>query len=1055
MRRSRLLVVLSLFLTVYLPLSAQPYEELQEVHLSVDYIGIEDGLSQGMVYSCIQDKRGFIWIATKDGLNKYDGYQFVVFRHKPGTPNSLSDNHINYLHEDSKGRIWAATNTRGLDLFDPVTERFYNFSHKDNEHNSISSNNVSMILEDIDGSIWIRMAAEWNVMRPVDSAGFQYDIARVSVSESFNIRSKIRSIHIDSRGNKWISTSDSLMIFKSSSGQGAEASIRFPVFHSSSDINNPPVVIYEDKAIQKIYLASSLGIVVFDSRSIEVEDTLKFNCRERFNIFSMVKCPDGRFLIGTNLSLMRYDPSNSSLQRLTLDNNGPAPASPLHTSAFLIDNSGMIWFSNSGYGVCKYHTRREKFSTTRVSFDSRASVYEITEDRKGRVFLSAGNGSDKPPLLFQGGRVQEFFNLNEKQHSLPGYLGNLVLDAAGYYWLNYSDGIIVRYHEKSGEYKIHRTGELYGFSNDVDPLFQDRDGFIWFADGNRTPGNTLHKIDPLTMKLLGNFPFPKCNEHWGYQFLSSWLQLTDGTFVLGTNDGVFLFNEKKMMWKQYSHIDGDASSLSVDMVFSLARDPVHPDQIIWVGTNGGGLDRLDLSTGKVTHFSEADGLPNNVVYGILADKGGSLWMSTNKGICKLNPANRILHSYQERDGLQSNEFNRYSYLKGSDGLFYFGGVNGFNYFDPAEIKPSERPSKLNITSIELFNRPLNLSTDSTLLSCSVPYLNEIQLKHDQNMFTIRFASMDFTNPSVNRFRFKLEGFDEDWIENGTQNQATYTNLDPGNYVFKVLGTNSDGMWNTTPAVLHIYIKPPYYMTWWFKLLVLFGLTGLSVYSVYWISSRRLRRRLEAVTRQNEIEHIRSRISRDIHDDIGSGLTRISLLGELLKVNSANNPSVIPGQVDKIIGSARQLIGNLGEIVWSTNPEHDNLSSLLGFIRNYANDFFDETNIDYVIDFPVLKEEISIHPDLKRNVFLVIKEALNNSLKYSSASRIRLSCKLEGNSYVFIVEDNGCGFDPSKLTGMGNGLKNMKRRMEVVKGHLQIESSPGNGTIVKISGDLSV
>ena len=358
-----------------------------------------------------------------------------------------------------------------------------------------------------------------------------------------------------------------------------------------------------------------------------------------------------------------------------------------------------------------------------------------------------------------------------------------------------------------------------------------------------------------------------------------------------------------------------------------------------------------------------------------------------------------------------------------------------------------------MTTMTMTDFPIDEIKDSRISPVVAQEAKEIHLNYNQNMISFSFSALDFTDPENIKFQYMLEGADLDWVTHSKLHEVSYTNLSPGTYYFRVRGSNHKDSWSESAAEVKIVITPPYYKTWYFLLLSFVVFSAISWTIIRFYSQRKLKEQLAEMERQREVENIRMRISRDIHDDIGSGLTRISLLSELLKSQGGTNGEFFKNQIEKIIQSSHQMIGDLGEIVWSTNPIHDNLNSLLGFLRNYMEELMEDVQQDYRIDFPALHENVELHPDLKRNLFLALKEGLNNAVKYARAQVISLSCTIEGDRYEFVLKDDGVGFDIHKTQEFGNGIRNIKKRMEMCHGVAEVQSYPGRGTKWIIKGNF--
>jgi signal transduction histidine kinase len=528
---------------------------------------------------------------------------------------------------------------------------------------------------------------------------------------------------------------------------------------------------------------------------------------------------------------------------------------------------------------------------------------------------------------------------------------------------------------------------------------------------------------------------------------------------LGTTGmGLLRFNPERKELILYQR-DADAPiTLTNNFILAIHPDP-SDSTILWLGTDGGGLNRFDTDIGSVTHhFTTAEGLPNNVIYGILSDHRGRLWMSSNNGLFVFDPAAmKLLDRYDVNDGLQSNEFNRYQFWKDEQGRLYFGGINGWNSFDPDEIQPRQYVPPIVLTDLRIFNVSLVYPHIRPPLQTSLQRTNRVVLESNQNMLTIEFASLDYAAPRKVRYKYLLEGLDEHWVEvsstdgegqNRTEAKrtATYTNLEPGEYLFRVKGTNSDGVWNETERTLSIVIVPPFWKTTWFRASAVLFVFVLVAASVRYFELRKIRERTRQLEQEAAIERERLRISKDMHDDLGSRLTHIELLSNLTARNMKDRQSVERNLQD-ISAAADELVTAFDEIVWAVNPHYDTVEGLMDYLAQFVSSYLDRSGIESHVDLPAAPAQVAISAESRHNIFMMVKEALNNSVKYAQAKDVWLQFDCTGSQLTVTVKDNGVGFDVTAVKKFSEGLANMKKRMEDIGGTCTVESAPGKGTTV--------
>jgi two-component sensor histidine kinase len=492
--------------------------------------------------------------------------------------------------------------------------------------------------------------------------------------------------------------------------------------------------------------------------------------------------------------------------------------------------------------------------------------------------------------------------------------------------------------------------------------------------------------------------------------------------------GLNKFDPSTGIFKTYRTETSDPKSISSDKVLCLLDDSKGR---IWVGTSGGGLNRFDSHSESFTRYTIKEGLHSAVVYGILEDNRKNLWLSTDDGIFKFDPGTEKFIQFGPEDGLQSMEFSGGAYIKDTRGAMYFGGINGLNYFYPDSIQIRSYIPPVVISNIKIVDTHLKGKSDELILS------------YDQNFISFEFASLDFSNPSRNRYRYILEGFQNYWTQtDASRRMATYTNLPPGEYLFRVLGTNSDGIWNETGDSIKIIINPPFWQTWWFVTLVIILISFL----IYYLSTLRIKNQLA-------IEKIKLKIASDLHDNVGAGLTEISILSEVAS-RQVNGTGDRPGmELMKISDTARQLIDNMSDIVWVVNPQRDSLQHLIIRLKDSYNEFFNSVGISFKVKNVDKKDDVKLPMEYKQNLFLIFKEAINNSIKHSNCRKMTLEASVRNDFIEIFITDDGNGFDSEKLK-FGNGMKNMFDRARKIGGEIRWNSLPGKGTIVNFKGKLS-
>ncbi|RKZ18977.1 hypothetical protein DRQ50_03055 [bacterium] len=579
-------------------------------------------------------------------------------------------------------------------------------------------------------------------------------------------------------------------------------------------------------------------------------------------------------------------------------------------------------------------------------------------------------------------------------------------------------------------------------SNNVRAVYQDDCGDMWFG----TWKGGLDNYDPRTGTFINFGHHPDDPASLSNNSVVSLLQDSNGTYWVATASGLnrLVFDgdptepvsagDRQPHITRFHHDPDDPRSISNSYVLSI-HEARNGD--LWFGTMLG-LSRLRKSDRDHPVFHRyfmKNGLPSDVVYGILEDDRGRLWLSTNYGLSCFDPDTGIFRNYDTRDGLLGNEYNTGAYARTAAGTFVFGGVGGASEFDPDSIVDSAYAPPVVLTGFNIFDQPARLGKS---LSCC----NEITLSYRDNYFSFEFAAMDFSTPDRNRYSYMLQGLDKAWTQAGTRNFVGYTHVDAGSYTFMVKGTNGDGVWSDDIASIRIVITPPFWKTWWFILLLVTAIGG----GVAALITIRVRQLLA-------IERLRSKIAADLHDDIGAGLTEITLMGHIIAQKLPPEPrQLVKSETEKIRTTARTLIVSMSDIVWLVDPGRDSLYDLISRLSDSFSETLRGLDIRFTAENLDSLKSVRLKMEYRQHLLLIFKEAINNSLKYSACTEINLKVELKGSRLTMQLRDDGDGFE-IKDDSTGNGLKNMQNRAQRIGGVVSIHSSIGEGTTVEYSGSI--
>lgn len=790
-------------------------------------IGIEQGLSQNTVTVIFQDSQGFLWFGTQDGLNRYDGYFFTVYRPDVDNPNSISDRWVTALAEDSSGNLWVGTRQGGLNRFDPRLGQFTTYRRDPEQKSSLSDNRVTSLLYDSRGVLWVGSQGGLDRYDPSDGT-----FIHVTPSDGLT-SNRITTLYEDINGVLWIGTPDGLNRYDPENGN-------IQVFKHSTDddatlTNNRITAIMED-AGGNLWIGTNDGLTSIDRatgvfKRYEHDDKTAYSIGANV-ILSLFRDHNGGLWVGTEAGLDFYSTRND---RFVHYRNQPANINSLSSNSIMSifeDNSGVLWVGTYSGGLNKYNRQQDRFTYYRNdpgdpnSLSSNV-VFPIHVDLRGMVWIGTyGAGLNRfNPIT---SRFVHYRHDPQNPNSLSSdEVYSVLTDSSGTVWVGTSRALD-RLDISTGNFRHYYPSvrdEDFGLSGlPVYMLYEDNEGILWVGTGRG-----LDQFEPQTGTFIHYIPNSVDEDNQVVSILKDggnhlWI----GTF----GGGLHRLNSRAEGFISYFNDPKDASSLSNDTVFALFEDR---EGILWIGTGGGGLDRYVPATDSFVHYTEKDGLPSNVIYGILEDDAGDLWMSTNNGLVRYDRQTETFRTFTTSDGLQSNEFNMSAYALSPRGEMYFGGINGVNSFRPLQIEDSLYVPSVTLTSITQDGQPIQ--TDQ-----QVQYTRSITLTWPQNGFEFEFAALAFGQPNHNQYAYMLENFDTTWNYIGTRRNGRYTNLSGGTYTLLLNGSNSDGVWSDTPLRIQVTVVPPFWETTWFRVLAVI-VVGLALAGGY-------RFRLDAVQRRN-------------------------------------------------------------------------------------------------------------------------------------------------------------------------------------------------------------
>ena len=1085
----------------------------QSGDLRFEHIGFEEGLSNENVLAILQDRKGYIWFGTHDGLNKYDGYSFTKYQFDPFDSNSLSQNLIYTIWEDKYGFIWVGT-YEGMCRFDRSTEKFTRF--KPDPNAKFSDPNITSIGEDRDGMMWV--------------GSFTGGLCRfdrqkgIFLPDRFDIMG-VTCISKDGAGTLWVGNSTGLhRINLNGKKVGELAGVSFTSYlpdptHPDSLSGNNVRCIFEDHE-DIMWLATDNGLNSFDKKT----GLFKRYQRDPKNIHSISsnnlaqwlgnlikEDHDGNLWIATDNGLNKLNSDRTSFKSYFHNPNDAHSLSTNNVVSLYIDKADILYVGCWGGKLDKANLKPKSFGLIRrdpnnVNSLSNNAVTSIIEDSSGIIWIATYGGG----LNRWDRKINQFthfrHDLTKPKTLRSDTIQALFEDRHGHLWICNED-VLSQLNKRTGQFTHYYTnvknyaGEYVRF---IFSITEDREGFFWLGTGNG-----LKRFEEKTGEFEHYYYNPTdTNGISDYGAITVFADSRDNIWVGYGSRATDRFNKRTRRFIHYKHDSHDSTSISSNIVKSFFEDSTGN---LWLGTESGGVCYFDYQKEKFTTFTNKHGLPANNVYSGLTDNKGQIWFGTSNGLSRFDPGTKIFTNYDYKDGLQSNVFvavdvtnmSGGACCKGNDGTLYFGGNNGFNFFDPQQLKPDSQIAPVVITQFKLFDKLIKGANES----------KEIVLKYNQNYFSFEFSSLSYYNPSKNQYRYKLEGVDKDWIHSGSRHYVSYTNIDPGTYTFKVKGTNNDGVWNEEGTSIIIIINPPWWRTWWAY--TIYGLLlAVAIFAIYRMQRQRIIRRERQKTQMKELAQAKE-IEKAYHELRSTQAQliqseKMASLGELTAgiaheiqnpLNFVNNFSEVSNELvdemktelakdnkDDAIAIADDIKQNLEKILLHGKRADGIVKGMLQHSRSSSgvkeptdiNALADEYlrlayhglrakdknfNTTMQTDFDESIERINIIPqdigrvilNLITNAFYAVTEKMKH-LNEPYEPIVSVSTKKIANKIEIKVKDNGNGipkkvldkiFQPfftTKPTGQGTGL-GLSLSYDIIKAHggeIKVETKEGDG-----------
>lgn len=1020
-------------------------------------LGVKNGLSQGFITSMLEDRQGFLWMGTKDGLNRWDGYRFLIYNRQPGNLLSLPDNYVTQLASDSAGNLWVGTETRGLVFFHAASGTFYEVALMVGFQMPRS---YILQLQYKEGFLMVHFQEELMLL---DVSRLEAALPTASLPDirghlsrhiqlSFTYSTQkpphfpaLRSQHelrFHWIGYKRLCVGMQGMVYmlKFTEGQIPQSHVIETPLAYRTQVARSCYVFGTGKPHQ-LLIAHKQGLIIMDdSTGSQIQShplplTQPIDNEHLGNFFTDAA---GYFYFPAGYDYFRLHPNGQMLERLYI-NFAPSIKFPYNRNV-CVNQDGNLWIGTGGYGLYKFNINKRYFTT------APRSGYIIATPTDGRIIMSfdfklhlaerTENTIRIRPLPFDKGQNASIW---AGQHGWDGkdtlWVPVELKDAAR--------KVLYAYSVRKGTWTPHTAlmpdGKLDFFNWGI---YAAKEGTLWQYFVNHEGEVVISKhLRPYKTCTPELFPLPARFDKIASRPIHAMHQAQDGTLWVGTLLGLYALAPQAYSWKFYPLTQGQNEDADRgEKILSICPDPSIPDQLIWVGTEGQGLFGYNLTTGAIRNVTKKDGLPNNVIYGILPDTKGNLWISTNNGLCCFTPATGFIRLFGVANGTAGQEFNRQQFGLLPSGEMLFGGVDGLTLFSPDSLlKLPTTTRRVATTAVYVDGRVYAPNHMRTGAAMPAVWPATLVVSSSARQISVEFSLPLYTDAESIEYRYQLEGFSKGWVYNQHNPTAIFTNLFPGKYVLVVQARSTMGDWLPNPLRLHIHVLYPWYLTWWFIILVLATFMLCIWLFIQW----RLRQ-------QTRVLRLRNMIAGDLHDEIGSTISSIHLYSDILQQRvQAPELQQIAGQIGD---SARNILTNMSDIVWSINPKNDAFENIILRMQAHAHELLEaqQKSLTFSVQPGLQHQKLELLD--RKNFYLIFKEALNNVLKYAACTEVTIELKKQGEWLHFVLADNGKGFDAAKATE-GNGLDNMRRRAAELKGHLQIDTQPGRGCTIALQFPL--
>ncbi|WP_112370733.1 hybrid sensor histidine kinase/response regulator transcription factor [Sinomicrobium soli] len=1029
--------------------------------LKFKHLSLTEGLSQSSVLCIGQDRKGFLWFGTRDGLNKYDGRTFRTFRHSSQDPASLSHSLVKVIYEDPHAGLWVGT-TDGLNKYIPETNTFKRF-YFDQGTSGFGDNEIWSIAQADEEHLWIGSSSG---LKKFNTRTGRFEDEMPGTREAL-FRNPTRALLKTGDNRLWIKTTENIGVYDVSSRR-----VKYYDYpdNSQKELNkNNLSVLYEDNE-KNIWLGFKNGLALLNKAT------------DRFELFHTIGpeghrhitevrsiCEDyrGNLWIGTYKGLYVLNDHKDILSHYVHDENTPTSLGQNSVYVIFEDIKNDIWIGTYAGGVSYYDRSYDVFRHFASGTNNRKLNYNvvsaIVEDSGQNLWIGTEGGGINVYDRATGTFTYYTHDGDDANSLSANNIKAMIRDHNGHFWIGTHDGGLNFLDPSEKPFRFHVYKNIPGDENSISDnriisLLEDHGGNIWIG----TSGSGVNVLDRASGAIIR---IPETEDITGKIIYTISHTPDKNMLLIGGNKGLCEIDTRTRKVKAVSY-RGNRGNTHASRAVLCAYKGENGD--IWIGTEGDGLYCYDPATMTSVKYGTVEGLPNDIVYGIVPDKDNNIWLSTNRGLCRLDPETLEMENFDEFDGLQSNEFNFGAYLGNTEGELFFGGVNGLTVFNPEDIRKNTFVPPVSITSVQVNNKPFLNVTDS---------VREIRLKYNQNVINLDFIALNYSQPGKNQYAYTLEGFDTDWNYVGNRTSATYTNLDDGTYLFKVKASNNDGVWNEAGASIAIKVLPAPWFTWWAYLVYALIAVG-AIFQVRRYALVRIRERNELKQerlekeRIEEVNRMKLQLFTNISHDFRTPLTLI--IGPLERLLKRENTDLhIRKQLEVMYRNASVLMELINQLLDFRKNESGKLhlraseNNIVPFVQHIKLAFDELAEIKGIAyTFSTTDEDIRVWFD-KTQLKKVIFNLLSNAFKFTPDGG-RISLRLSATTkktkeYVRIeVTDNGRGIPEKNIrfvfdryyqlgdhSGTGIGLALTKNLVELHHGKIKVKSRKNEGSRFRI------